>query len=53
MDASDAGLSLFYFKSLNIDTSWQDYALYLPLAHAVMIAVKPELKTAHINVKEV
>jgi hypothetical protein len=52
-DALDASLSLFYFKLLNIDASWRDYALYLLLAHAVIIAVKPELKTAHINVKEV
>ena len=51
-DALDAGLGLFYFKLLNIDASWRDYALHLLLAHAVMIAVKPELKTAYINVKE-
>ena len=53
IDALDAGLSLFYFKSLNIDAFWRDYTLYLLLAHAVIIAVKPELKTAYINVKDV
>jgi hypothetical protein len=52
-DALDASLGLFYFKSLNIDASWRDYALYLLLAYAIIIAVKPELKTAYINVKEV
>ena len=52
IDALDAGLGLFYFKLLNIDASWRDYALYLLLAHAVIIAVKPELKTAYINIKE-
>jgi len=52
IDALDAGLGLFYFKLLNIDASWRDYALHLLLAYAVMIAVKPELKTAYINVKE-
>jgi tRNA isopentenyl-2-thiomethyl-A-37 hydroxylase MiaE len=52
MDALDAGLSLFYFKLLNIDASWRDYALYLLLAYTIIIAVKLELKMAYINVKE-
>jgi hypothetical protein len=52
-DALNASLSLFYFKSLNIDVSWRDYALHLLLAYAVIIAIKLELKTAYINVKEV
>jgi tRNA isopentenyl-2-thiomethyl-A-37 hydroxylase MiaE len=51
-DALDASLSLFYFELLNIDASWRDYALYLLLAYAVIIAVELELKTAYINVKE-
>jgi len=53
IDALDVGLGLFYFKLLNIDASWRDYALYLLLAYAVIIAVKPELEMAHINIKEV